>query len=419
MGTPVTSVSTVPAVTKLNPNWSTITYKSGTFITGIGFTGATAVMFGTKPATSFTVWNDTQMVANAPAMDTPQTVDVTVTSPGGTSAAGPNSQFTFTNNVIATGPGSPVPPNTPYTYSVTIPLARINFAELDLTATLSGAAATFIEGRIEYDTVDTCTPSGAQITGHVKSNNCYGSDHNIVFDLTVLPTAAGTVSIDVVTTSTNWDSRFAGKDSTTTTIASAEPTVTAVSPASGPITGGTVMVITGTGFADVTAVTFGSTPASSFTVNSDTSIIATAPPATAIGPVDVTVTTANGTSAVTSADQFTYTYVFTGFFPPVDNPPTVNRVNAGSTVPVKFSLGGGNQESGVFAAGSPATQQYECTTGTPIGTPQPTAGTLEHDPSTSRYHYNWTTENAWAGTCRRLIITLVDGSTHTANFQFR
>src|SRR5215470_2287647 len=200
MGTPVTSVSTVPAVTKLNPNWSTITYKSGTFITGIGFTGATAVMFGTKPATSFTVWNDTQMVANAPAMDTPQTVDVTVTSPGGTSAAGPNSQFTFTNNVIATGPGSPVPPNTPYTYSVTIPLARINFAELDLTATLSGAAATFIEGRIEYDTVDTCTPSGAQITGHVKSNNCYGSDHNIVFDLTVLPTAAGTVSIDVVTT---------------------------------------------------------------------------------------------------------------------------------------------------------------------------------------------------------------------------
>ena len=30
---------------------------------------------------------------------------------------------------------------------------------------------------------------------------------------------------------------------------------------------------------------------------------------------------------------------FTGFFPPVDNPPTINTVKAGSAIPVKFSLG--------------------------------------------------------------------------------
>jgi hypothetical protein len=33
-------------------------------------------------------------------------------------------------------------------------------------------------------------------------------------------------------------------------------------------------------------------------------------------------------------------YNFQGFFPPVDNLPTLNRVNAGRAIPVKFSLGG-------------------------------------------------------------------------------
>jgi hypothetical protein len=78
------------------------------------------------------------------------------------------------------------------------------------------------------------------------------------------------------------------------------PTVTGISPASGPAGGGT---ITGTGFTGVTAVKFGSA-ASSFTVNGTTSITATSPAGS--GPVDVTVTTAAGTSATSAADRFTY-----------------------------------------------------------------------------------------------------------------
>ena len=54
-----------------------------------------------------------------------------------------------------------------------------------------------------------------------------------------------------------------------------------------------------------TAVTFDTTPASVFTVDSDTQITATSPAGT--GAVDVTVTTPVGTSPVTQADQFTYT----------------------------------------------------------------------------------------------------------------
>lgn len=65
------------------------------------------------------------------------------------------------------------------------------------------------------------------------------------------------------------------------------------------------MTITGCGFTGATAVNFGATAATAFTVNTDASISATSP-AHAAGTVDVTVTTPSGTSATAPADQFTY-----------------------------------------------------------------------------------------------------------------
>jgi hypothetical protein len=85
------------------------------------------------------------------------------------------------------------------------------------------------------------------------------------------------------------------------------PTVTGVNPNTGPTTGGTTVTITGTNLTGATAVMFGTVAATSFTVNSDTSITAVAP-AESAGTVDVTVTTPGGTSATSSADQYTYYY---------------------------------------------------------------------------------------------------------------
>jgi hypothetical protein len=83
------------------------------------------------------------------------------------------------------------------------------------------------------------------------------------------------------------------------------PAVTSVFNSSGP-TGGTYTVtITGSRFTGTTSVLFGDVPASSFTVTSDTSIVATVP-SQPLGTVDVTVTTPEGQSMLSSADQFTY-----------------------------------------------------------------------------------------------------------------
>jgi uncharacterized repeat protein (TIGR02543 family) len=95
------------------------------------------------------------------------------------------------------------------------------------------------------------------------------------------------------------------------------PTVTAIGPSSGSTLGATSVTITGTNFTNVTAVKFGTANVNSYTVNSTTQITATSPAGSA-GTVDVTMTTAGGTSVTGSVDRYTYVYVA---------PPTVTSVS--------------------------------------------------------------------------------------------
>ena len=83
-----------------------------------------------------------------------------------------------------------------------------------------------------------------------------------------------------------------------------EPTVTQLEPDFGPLGGDTTVRIGGNSLSGATAVMFGSTPAASFAVRPDGSIIAHSPPGT--GAVDITVTTPKGTSPTGAADLFSY-----------------------------------------------------------------------------------------------------------------
>lgn len=115
-------------------------------------------------------------------------------------------------------------------------------------------------------------------------------------------------------------------------------------------------------------------------------------------------------------------FAFEGFFPPVDNKPTFNVVKAGSTVPVKFSLGG-DFGLNIFAAGFPKSNVIACdSTAITDGIEQvaaPGSSGLSYDATTGQYSYNWKTSKPWAGTCRQLVVKLIDGTTHRALFQFK
>ena len=97
--------------------------------------------------------------------------------------------------------------------------------------------------------------------------------------------------------------------------AAAVPTIGSITPASGPTTGGTSVIITGNEFTGTTSVTFDGTPASSFTVNSDTQITATTP-AHAAGAVSVIVTAPGGSAS----GSFTYV-----------PPPTISSISMTSS----------------------------------------------------------------------------------------
>lgn len=79
-----------------------------------------------------------------------------------------------------------------------------------------------------------------------------------------------------------------------------------IAPRRGPATGGTRVIVKGSGFQDVQGVSFGTVAASSYEALNSRVIVAVSPAGTAGQTVDVTVTTSAGTSATGQFDQFTY-----------------------------------------------------------------------------------------------------------------
>jgi hypothetical protein len=118
-------------------------------------------------------------------------------------------------------------------------------------------------------------------------------------------------------------------------------------------------------------------------------------------------------------------YSFKGFFPPVDNPPTINTVNtgqAGKAIPVNFSLSG-DKGLQIFSSGSPSSQMVNCEKRAPSDAIEKTvnarSSSLSYNANTGMYTYLWKTDKAWVGSCRQLNVKLNDLTEHTALFKFR
>jgi hypothetical protein len=115
----------------------------------------------------------------------------------------------------------------------------------------------------------------------------------------------------------------------------AAPTVTGVTPARGPASGGTQVTILGTNFTGTTGVSFGGTAATSFKVVSATQITAVAPAGTAGRTVDIVVTTAGGASATSSVDRFRFVAA-----PVITTQPSNVTVTAGHGATFKVAASG-------------------------------------------------------------------------------
>jgi phospholipase C len=128
----------------------------------------------------------------------------------------------------------------------------------------------------------------------------------------------GTGTVDVTVINPGGTSPVGAGDRFTYVAPGQAPIVKKVEPDTGSSSGGTSVTVTGSGFTGVTEVMFGSIPASSFTVSSKTGLLAVSP-AAPVGTVQLTVTTPNGTSAMSKKDDFTFAQAlseFSGFASP-------------------------------------------------------------------------------------------------------
>jgi parallel beta-helix repeat protein len=314
-----------PTITSLNPSAGPLAGGTTVTITGNYFTGAAGVYFGTTPAASFVVNSNTKITAVAPPGT--GTVDVTIVNNGGTSAISATDKYTYAGvpSVTSISPTSgPVPGGT----TVTIVGANLANAIVKFgtkTATIQSDTATQI-----------VVTSPAGVAGAV--------------DVTVV-TAGGTSAIVTADQFTYIPA----------------PTVTGISPSSGPVAGGTTVTITGTSLANA-SVKFG-TKTATIQSNTATQIVVLSPAGVA-GTVDVTVTNANGVSVTSTADQFTYVGV-----PTVTAiSPTLGPAAGGTSV----TITGANLANATVKFGSvTATIQSDSATQIVVLSPVGVAGTVD------------------------------------------
>jgi uncharacterized protein YciI len=282
----------VPTVSGVSPNDGSTAGGSSVTISGTNFSSGASVSFGGTAATNVVVVSAISITATTPAHAAGAvTVSVTAAGQTGNLASG----FTF----FAPPTVSSVSPNTGITTGGTsVTIAGTNFAS-GATVKFGSASATNV-AVVSTTSITATTPAGA--VGTV------------------------TVSVTVNGLTGNLTNGF------TYSTLSPAPTVTSVSPNSGPATGATSVTVTGTNFASGAIVTFGGAAATHVVVSSSTTITATTPAHTA-GAVAVAVTN-TGSQTGTLANGYTYNAVAISFVQVNDTTPQSST----ATVAVPYAL---------------------------------------------------------------------------------
>ncbi|PKL70014.1 MAG: hypothetical protein CVV30_01175 [Methanomicrobiales archaeon HGW-Methanomicrobiales-1] len=276
-GTGAFTYVALPTFTSITPNSGLPAGGTAVTIVGTNFVsgGSFGVTIGGIAATSVVRVNSTHITAVTPASSPPGSTgarNVVITNNDGQTATGTNAYTYVTLPPTFT---TITPTSGPTTGGTSVTIIGGNFVSGgSFGVTIGGAAATSVV-RVSSTQITAVTPAGTAGAKNVVITNNDGQ------------TATGTNAYTYI----------------------AVPTFTSITPALGPIAGGTAVTITGTGFTGATAVTFGGTAATTFTVVSGTSITATTP-AHAVGTYNVVITTPGGTATGTGAYHY---YVIMSF----------------------------------------------------------------------------------------------------------
>src|SRR5229473_628955 len=225
--------------------------------------------------------------------------DKTGSTPG--TVSGANGTFTVTSIHTYNNAGS-------FTITITVTdttTRQTSSGSGTATVTMQGPRVTGINsnsGPAAGGTSVTITGSNFTNTTSVSFGTTAAASFTITSDTQITAVSpAGNGTVDVTVTTPGGISAVSTADQFTYIPL---PSVKSVTPTSGPTTGGTTVTITGSNLTSATSVSFGSTATSNFIVDSDTQITVVSPAGN--GTVDVTVTTPEGTSTASTADQFSY-----------------------------------------------------------------------------------------------------------------
>ena len=280
LSVPPTITSVVPAIGFAAGGATVVIFGTGFF----NMTVSSGIRFDGVDASTYTVFSSTRITAVTPA-HAEGTVNIVATSPSGSSLNTSADDYVYSN----------LPAITNVNPSVGLPAGGNK-----VFITGSGFLGITAASGVMFD----ATPAPS-----------YTVDSNTQITAFVPEHAVGTVNI-VVTNAVGSSPNTPADDYTYAISVPAAPTITSLSPALGLLTGGTTVVITGTGFAGIagaTGVKFGGVNAPSYAVNSNTRITAMTP-AHGVGIVDVMVTSPFGSSPNTIADDYRY---FSFLIPPL------------------------------------------------------------------------------------------------------
>jgi hypothetical protein len=271
-----------PSVSAIAPTAGALAGGTAVTITGTDFTTGASVTIGGSPATGVTFVSASSLTATTPA-HAAGVVNVVVTNP--------DAQF-------GTGPSL-------YTYAAAPSVSVI----APTFGPTSGATPVVISG--------TGFVAGASVTMGGTS----ATGITVVNATTITATAPAHTSGAMSVTVTNADTQFGSCSGCFTYVG--PPTVSGMSPSSGPTAGGSSITISGNGFIAGSSVTLGGASATGVSVVNATTITATSP-AHAVGAVDVVVTSPD-TQFGSCVGCFTFIA-----------PPTVSSV-----APISGPIGGG------------------------------------------------------------------------------